>query len=315
MKGSVTDTALSILQEHIIRTLLYYDIFNYPLKADEVFHFLGTNHVDCEMVKGELIFLAENAYIHRFGDFFSVKKDHEAVARRIKGNAKAEATMTLAAKRARLIGCFPFVRSVMASGSLSKNYIDENSDLDFFIVTQPGRLWIARTLLVLFKRIFLLNSHKYFCVNYFVDSSHLEIEEKNLFTATELATVIPLYGTNYYAQLHHNNQWLNQFFPNYSIRSIRKDDGRKEKFLKYFLEALLNNRLGNVLDQFFMKQTLHRWVRQYGKHYCESDFKVAFKTNKHASKNHPQNYQNKVMVLYQEKIRSFAEEFQLQWKS
>src|SRR5690606_3777846 len=104
-----------------------------------------------------------------------------------RGNLMANKFSDIARKKAKLISQFPFVRGVMASGSLSKGYADEKSDIDFFIITIPNRLWIARTLLVLYKRIFLLNSHKFFCVNYFVDEKHLGIEEKNLFTATELA--------------------------------------------------------------------------------------------------------------------------------
>ncbi len=91
--------------------------------------------------------------------------------------------------------------------------MDERSDLDFFIITAPNRLWIARTLLVLYKRVFLANSHKHFCVNYFIDEKHLEIEEKNLFTATELATVIPLYGSKQYENLQGVNSWLARILP------------------------------------------------------------------------------------------------------
>ena len=87
--------------------------------------------------------------------------------------------------------------------------MDEHSDLDFFIITKPNRLWIARMLLALYQKIVLLNSHKYFCVNYFVDEHHLAIEEKNLYTATELSTLIPLYGKEYYPQLMMANHWIN----------------------------------------------------------------------------------------------------------
>ena len=80
------------------------------------------------------------------------------------------------------------------SGSLSKGYYDDDGDIDFFIITSPKRLWIARTFLILYKKIFLLNSRKYFCVNYFISSNALEIEEKNIFTATELTTLLPMFG-------------------------------------------------------------------------------------------------------------------------
>jgi predicted nucleotidyltransferase len=84
---------------------------------------------------------------------------------------------------------FPFVRGVFVTGSLSKNSSDSSSDLDFMVITRKGRLWIARTLLMLFKKIFLLNSYKYFCINFLLSEDNLEIEDKNVFTATEVMTV------------------------------------------------------------------------------------------------------------------------------
>ena len=44
--------------------------------------------------------------------------------------------------------------------------------------------------------------------NYFVDSQHLEIEEKNIFTATELATLIPACNKEIYNTLIDTNSWM-----------------------------------------------------------------------------------------------------------
>jgi hypothetical protein len=189
----------------------------------------------------------------------------------------------------------------MASGSLSKGYMDENSDLDFFVVTAPNRLWIARTLLVMYKRIFLFNSHKHFCVNYFVDTKHLEIEEKNLFTATELATLIPLYNDECYAALHASNRWLQDFFPNFRTRSVHGPEKMRSGFLKKPFEFLLNPFV-RVLDKFFLRMTLRRWKTLYGNRYEKKDFDIAFKTQRHVSKNHPKHYQKKILELYNLKL-------------
>ena len=194
----------------------------------------------------------------------------------------------------------------MASGSLSKGYMDQDSDLDFFIVTAPKRLWIARTLLVLYKRIFLANSHKYFCVNYFVDEEHLEIEEKNLFTATELATVIPLYGSQQYEKLQGVNSWMNEFFPNYLPRSVTGVPALKMSRTKKNFEKLLSIFFGDALEKYLQRKTLSRWKKLYEKNYTASDFKVAFKSKSYASKNHPRNFQRTIIDVYDEKLRSFG---------
>ena len=48
------------LKVHVLKTLLYYDIFNYPLKSEEVFQFLGTNSITEDDVRTTLDALAND---------------------------------------------------------------------------------------------------------------------------------------------------------------------------------------------------------------------------------------------------------------
>lgn len=296
------------LGEQVIKTLLYFDIFNYPLKAHEVFNFLRVNSISETSVVRCLNALAERNHIFRFGNFYSIQAGENNIQRRIKGNTEADKFLKVAKTKARFIARFPFVRAVMASGSLSKGYMDENSDLDFFIVTEPDRLWIARTLLVMYKRIFLLNSHKQFCVNYFVDTAHLEIEEKNLYTATELATLIPLYNVDCYVELQASNHWVRDFFPNFRIRSIDHAEKKHSNSFRKIIEYVLNPFV-HILDNFFMRMTLRRWNKIYRKNYKKKDFHIAFKTKRYVSKNHPKHYQKKILDLYQLKLIQYKSKF------
>jgi hypothetical protein len=296
----------TILEQSVIQTLLYYDIFQYPLKSAEVFRFLRINSVTEKDVNECLDALAEQGQVSRFGEFYSLQSTESTVIRRIRGNQEAKRCLPLVHRMARLISHFPFVRSVLASGSFSKEDMDETSDLDFFIITAPSRLWISRTLLVLYKRIFLKNSHKYFCVNYFVDSDHLEIEEKNLFTATELATVIPLYGGEFYRQLiAKNRSWLTEYFPNFKPRPSLDMPLHNKIFIKDVIERILNLTAGKFLNSFFMWLTEKRWKQLYANNYNSEDFKVAFKSKEYVSKNHPRHFQKKVMSHYRDRLMSF----------
>jgi hypothetical protein len=306
MKTETLDKLLNQVDAQIIRTLLYYDIFSYPLTHEEIFRFLGVKHQDESIICLRLNSLCDRNIVFNHKNLFGLKNSSENAERRLKGNAAAEKFLLMAKKKANLISKFPFVRAVFASGSLSKGYMDENSDLDFFIVTEPNRLWIARTLLVMYKRIFLFNSHKYFCVNYFVDEKHLEIEEKNLFTATELATVIPLCGSKQYENLHRANAWLKRFFPNYIPRSVEDVPVTKRSWIQNLCENFLDVFFANALEQYFQEKTIGRWRRQYEKHYAASDFKIAFKSKTYASKNHPRNFQRSVIEIYNEKLKTFG---------
>lgn len=306
MKEVTLNKVITRLDEQILRTLSYFDIFKYPLKTEEILKFLGVPVLDKSTLISRLRNLGDQKIIFQFDEFFTLKNNNSLIDRRRRGNKEAEKFLILARKKAKLISKFPFVRAVLASGSLSKGYMDKDSDLDFFIITAPRRLWIARTLLVLYKRIFLANSHKYFCVNYFVDEDHLEIEEKNLFTATELATVIPLYGSRQYENLHDMNPWLSGFFPNYMPWNVAEVPPSEPSMTKRVMESLIGLCFGNIFEKYLQNKTLSRWKKLYEKNYSDSDFKVAFKSKSYASKNHPRNFQRTIIEVYEERLRSFG---------
>lgn len=310
MKESPTYTPLS---KSILRTLLYFDIFKYPLTTEEVFHRLQTNHVTADDVREELKRMSKQSQVYSFDNFYSVQNNPLLEKRRKQGNLLAQKCLKLAEDKARLIASFPFVRAVMVSGSLSKEYMDEKSDLDFFIITKPKRLWIARTFLVFYKRLFLSGSHKFFCVNYFVDEEHLEIEEKNLFTATELATLMPLYGKEYYAKLIEANRWITHYLPNFIPRRTEQIPFCEIGPTKIISEHLLNLIGGNLLERIFMNLTGKRWKKIYQSKYEKKDFDIAFKTKSHVSKNHPNFFQKKITELYQERLTAFENQSGITW--
>jgi hypothetical protein len=293
------------LSQSIMKTLLYYDVFTYPLKAQEIYHYLDRNSVSVHDVANHLEKLKEEKIIFKYEDFYTVRQNPALVERRINGNKMAADSLPFALEKAKLISRFPFVRAVMASGSLSKDFMDENSDLDFFIVVSKKRVWTTRMFLVLYKKLFLRNSHKLFCVNYFVDENHLEIEEKNIFTATELASIVPLYGKNSYVQLMtRNDQWLRSFFPNYRMRSTQNVIPESTSTFKRIVERVLRLPGSDVLEKFFMRITLAYWRRHYPS-FTKEDFNLLFESREYVSKNYPRNFQKIVIDSLNEKIAAF----------
>lgn len=285
-------------ESSVIRTLLYFDIFSYPLTDEEVLKYLDKEQTLAE-VQTTLTQLVKQGLVHRFGTFYTLHDNQLLVSRREKGNKLAEKMLGLAYSKARFIGQFPYVRAVLASGSLSKGYMDEQSDLDFFIITSPGKLWLARTLLVVYKRFILGNSHKHFCVNYFIDSSRLTIDEQNRFTATELASSIPLYNFKLYEELMKQNRWIQNLFPNARQSSDNALGGHATAWKK-MLEAILWFIPSETLLRMLTKR---RWKSIYGSHYERSDFDIAFKSTPHVSKNHPRNFQRQVMEEFKKKLQ------------
>lgn len=285
----------------IVRALLYFEIFSYPLTAAEVFWFSNCPGTSVEEVADKLNHLVEQGHAFRFGSFFQTQNDSSWAVRRLDCNRRADEILPLARRMARFIGGFPYVRGVFVSGSLSKRCMSAESDIDFFIVTGPRRLWLARTLLVFFKKIFLFNSHKYFCVNYFVDTEHLKIEEQNLFTATETVTLLPMYGREWYEAFCRANGWAWVKYPHYPARSLEGVLGHSAGVLKWALEWLLAGKLGDWLDVRAMRMTVGFWKRKF-RHMDESAFSVALKSRRHTSKHHPLHFQEKVLEAFARKV-------------
>ncbi len=308
-----TTTDQTSLSKSILKTLLYFDIFQYPLTSSEIINHLTTNHITPELVQTELTSLSNQSIIYPVLDFFSVHNNPALGSRRLKGNQMALQSLSIAKKQALFISKFPFVRSVMASGSLSKDYMDENSDLDFFIITKRNRLWTARMILGLYQKIFLFDSHKYFCLNYFVDEHHLEIEEKNLYTATELATLIPLYGKEYYPQLMIANDWVNNYLPNHIPRPINNVPNYQANWIKRLFEAILHVIGAAGFEKLSMHTFSMRWKKLYEKKYSKNDFEISFKTKEYVSKGHPKNHQGKVLDLYRQKLEEFGNKLSINW--
>jgi hypothetical protein len=292
----------------IISLLLYFDIFCYPLTLEEIIsNCHDTLTTEDAITRSAASLVKEGRLRHKDG-FFFISNDDTIVERRKAGNLLAEKFQKKAARYSSLISKFPFVRCVCISGSLSKGFMGADSDVDYFIITKPGRLWLARTLLVLFKKVFLLNSKKYFCVNYFLDEQSLSIPDKNIFTATELSFIVPTYNYEVYSRLIMENSWCREFYPNKKITREHANLDFRNGMFKRLLEWILNGRLGERLDSWSFNYTIRHWKKKFTD-FDETAFDLNLRSRKNVSKHHPQGFQFKVLRSFEESKRRYEQQF------
>ena len=299
-------SVLAPLESEILRVVLYTNLFKYPLTLEEICDRVNACNYQPAEIEKALEGLVNRKLLYPLGDFYSTQHEPRLAERRTKGNAMAASKLKLAQRIASLIHRFPFVRSVMISGSLSKDYMDERSDLDFFLITKAKRLWLVKAAMVFIKRIILFGSYRFFCVNYLIDEDHLEIEEHNQFTATELITVIPVTNKKLYEEFIDANHWVKGIYPNAQFRHVARS--KEPRLLgKRFAEWLLGGAIGTKIDQWAMGVFDRHTMRKYQADYTERDFKVAFKTKEHVSKYHEKNFQRKVMDHYTKAQEDFQQ--------
>lgn len=293
MLSTSTSHDVLLAQCAVLRTLAYFDVFHHPLTLDELFRFGNHAPLNADDLLNALHLLEERGLVHRHGAYWGLSAPEEAVADRLAAEERARQRMPKALSMSRLIARFPYVRAVFISGSMSKGCMAPDGDIDFFIITTPGRLWVTRTLLVLYKKLVLLNSRRDFCVNYFLDTEHLTVEDRNRFTATEVVTLLPMYGNGTTEAFFERNAWAFAMFPDMPRpRSKEVPIGRART--KNWLEGALNGGLGDWLDGWCMKLTWSFWKRKFSDMDART-FEIALRTRTYVSKHHPRNFQQRVL--------------------
>lgn len=304
LKGSESELETNKHRElaaSFIRTILYFDVFNYPLTQKEIFTFCDRKIKDHETASRILQDLCDKNLLRQEEGFFFTGGSMKVLSR-IKGNALAKKRMKTARFYASVIAIFPFVRGVYISGSLSKNFMADNSDIDFFILAEPGRLWLCRFLLVLFKRFILFNSHRNFCINYMLDTNNLEIEQRDIYTATETLMLIPVFNIKLFDKFLAANNWWKAFYPNYQVPSGAERN--RNHIIKSFLEFIFSSWIGTKLDDLSYKIFTNYWKQKHKNiQSANTDRQVCSDKSVAACFPHDQHY--RIINVYQQKIKEF----------
>jgi hypothetical protein len=204
----------NFLQHAILHTLAYADVFDYPLTAPEIHRYLTGVKTSIEEVSQTLNDEKfGNGPIVRMGDYFTLRGRERNVETRLRRKSASERWWKDAKFYGRILASLPFVRMVTVTGSLAMDNLEARADIDYFVVTKPGRLWTCRAMSLLIVRLAKLRSVN-LCPNYFVSENALALEDYSLYTAHELAQMIPLYGKSIYNEMRRLNLWTDRYLPN-----------------------------------------------------------------------------------------------------
>ena len=294
----------SALCTAILRVLLYYDIWEYPLTLAEVQTFLPIRGISHAEISSALATDGSRIGVSEFDGYYSVRGDVRAVVGRRRARERHARWMWKAARfSTNIIKRFPFVRAVFVSGDLSKNSTGPGSDVDFFILTEPGRLWICRTLLILFKKLFLLNSKKFFCLNFFASTDNLMQQGQNIYVAAEVARLKMMYNEGLFTKFMEANEWIREYFPNYDRAMVTPDN--HSTHLQRFAELLLAVLPLDRIDTFLMKEMEGIWARRYPRYDAATRLRI-FRCTKKESRAYGGDFHDRVLSTYARKLREFG---------
>ena len=295
-----------------MKILAYFDYFKYPLTFDDICNFLPQRCNQPDISEMLAVLLDENI-IFKLEDFYSLQNEPLLAQKRREGNQRAVKQLVIAKKVAGMLSRFPYVQTVAVSGSLSKYFADEKADIDFFIITSANRLWIARTCTHFLKKLsYIAGKQHWFCMNYFVDEMGMDIQEKNIFTAMEITTLLPMQGTNQFKNFIAANTWIQDYFPAHNISTCNGME-IKNGFIRKCFEKIFNSKLGDITDKWLMNVTDKRWKKKtvQGK-VNDHGVRIGMKVDRHFSKPDPENFQAKLIEKYNTRINNLVQQVELQ---
>ena len=276
------------------RLLLYYDIFKHPLRAAEIARLCGA---DPRLALDQLT--AAGRISHLDG-FYLLPGHPDRVAERRRRAAAAERCWPKAIRAARLLARLPSVEGVLITGALSKQSATPDGDIDFLLLLAPGQVWTTKSMLQVGRRMLPEPIREQFCTNYLLATDRLAIPERNIFTAMELATAVPMVGPAACAALlDQNRAWAEPLLPGYAWSRRRADHAEPLPPRLPAPPAPLLDRLEPAL----MRAWSGYWDRKY--RWLPDAIRAArFKRRPEVATNHLHDFQVYVLDAYRDRCRA-----------
>jgi len=211
------------LKKAVLSTLAYADIFDYPLKKEEIWRFLLSDirYQILDVSKG----LKELPEVSQKNNFYFLKEREHLVLLRKKRERWSRKKLKIAKQVARCLKLIPTIKMVAVTGALAMENSNENDDIDLLIITSKSRLWLTRFLTVILLELVANRRHPAdkevkdkICLNMFLDEGHLEVpkKEQDLFSAHEVCQLKVLWDKNViYQKFLKANLWSKKYLANW----------------------------------------------------------------------------------------------------
>ena len=250
------------LEKSILKTIIYFDIFNYPLISSEIHNWL----IDYKCELKDVVFClsdSENVkrYVESRDGFYFLRGRKDIIKNRKINRLNSQFKIRLVLKKANFIKYIPFVKCVCLSGSIPYFNSSKDADIDLFIIIKDRYLWLSRFLVTMFAHIYGVRRHgkkikNRLCLNFYITDKNYNLKElcyeNELWFFLWFTQIFPILGKDEYRKFLTENSWILDRLPNYQEFNIIEEAMLSETYFstgfKKFFEVILNNDFGMFLD-------------------------------------------------------------------
>jgi predicted nucleotidyltransferase len=255
-----------------IVSLLYHDIFDYPLTASEL------NKWKAGRISEGVREAVKKVKVEEKDGLYFLKGKEKSITKRESHEKASIKKLKIARDSSEVLSRIPTIKLVAVTGALAMNNVDKEEDVDLLIIVKKGTLWTTRLFVLLLLDVLRIPRRRYgdkdqkdkLCLNIWLDEGDLVWRAKNLFTAHEIAQVKPLINKKQtYEKFVYKNRWIKNYWPKavrikYQVAGSKEHgEKRKEHPLHttfYFLLATIFEPLARELQYLYMKPKMTREV-------------------------------------------------------
>ena len=150
---------ITSLEQSILFTISYFDVFEYPLTSFEVWRYLFAYKADLVRVILTLDELIRQGKIEMKNGFYFLPERSNLLEKRQDKYDISEKFWRRAITATRILSYLPFIKMISIVNSLAFFNCDKDSDIDFFIITERNKIWTARALSSVLLHILGLRRH------------------------------------------------------------------------------------------------------------------------------------------------------------
>ena len=220
----------NLIQEAILLTLAYSDIFSTPLTFSALHQRLIGYRTTRSQLRQTLDKLLQQGRLEFHQPYYHLPGRKAIIATFTHKQSLSLAKKRFAQSLAQKLALFPSIIAIYLTGSLAVDNASSRDDIDFLIITQPHTLWTTRFFLNLILDVFQLrrrprqteSTTNKLCLNLFLTSQSLSLPraKRNLHSAYELIQLKPLIEKQPLLPLiYQHNPWLKSYLPNFNFPS------------------------------------------------------------------------------------------------
>lgn len=223
------------IPEAILKTVVFFNMFDFPLTLFELFYYLSIKTTLVEIEKAAKQLRNEKRLVRTEGFYFLPGRERIIRIRQAR-YAHMYRKIKRSCKIVRVFSFIPWIKMVAIGNIIGSNNLKDSSDIDFFIITEANRTWITRLFCVGLTEILGLrpkegNEKDKICLSFYISTRAMDLsrflpdkKKPDIYFIYWLAGLTPIFDRDrIYQKLINNNKWIIGHLPNWQVRELGEE--------------------------------------------------------------------------------------------